>query len=218
MRRPRFSRPDSPVLRLQVQPDRPGAVVASRPRGSRRPHRDATVREVRRLIEETPLNYAEIAARTGVARASICRWTRDGGWKRHLFAPRATDTVPTERASAHLKARTLATRLLALAERHVRQLEEAEHLDADKLVAALDVLKMARLAAMGRRRRRRVLGATTTGADWHAREEAIRNALRDLHRGGVNVDRAPQEAVQLVIDAALPPEEHAALRARGRRR
>ena len=179
------------VLRLQVQPDAPGAIVAPRARGSRRPHKDATVRDVRRLVENTTLTYGEIAARTGVARASICRWTRDQGWKRPLFAPRATDTVPTARASARLKARMLAARLLALAERHVRELEEAERVDVSKLVAALDVLKMARLAAMGRRRRRRALGEQSTGA------EAVRNALKELHRGGVNVDRAPQEAVEL---------------------
>jgi hypothetical protein len=206
------------VLRLQVQPDAPGAIVAPRARGSRRPHKDATVRDVRRLVENTTLTYGEIAAQTGVGRASICRWTRDQGWKRPLFAPRATDTVPTARASARLKARMLAARLLALAERHVRELEEAERVDAGKLVAALDVLKMARLAAMGRRRRRRALGEQSTGADRYAREEAVRNALKELHRGGVNVDRAPQVAVELVIDASVPPEDHSALRPRGKRR
>ena len=59
-------------------------MVGPRRRGSRRPHTDATVAAVRRLIEQTALTYAEIAARTGVARASICRWTRDGGWQRPL--------------------------------------------------------------------------------------------------------------------------------------
>jgi sirohydrochlorin ferrochelatase len=84
MRPPRFG---PAVLRLQVQPDAPGAIVAPRTRGSRRPHRDATVRDVRRLVENTTLTYGEIAAQTGVGRASICRWTRDQGWKRHPFAP-----------------------------------------------------------------------------------------------------------------------------------
>ena len=55
---------------------------------------------MRRLIEQTPLTYGEIAAKTGVGRASICRWTRDGRWQRPVFAPRATDTVPRARASA----------------------------------------------------------------------------------------------------------------------
>jgi hypothetical protein len=85
-------------------------------------------------------------------------------------------------------------------------------------MGALEVLKMARLAAMGRRRRRRAFAVQMTGAEWYSREEAVRNALKELHRGGVNVDRAPQEAVELVIDAALPPEDHPALRPRGKRR
>jgi hypothetical protein len=84
----------APIARIGIRPDRPDAIVGPRPRGSRRPHTDAAVAAVRDLIENSVLTYAEIAAKTGVGRASICRWTRDGGWKRHLFAPRATDTVP----------------------------------------------------------------------------------------------------------------------------
>ena len=86
---------------------------------------------MRRLIEETTLTYGEIAAKTGVGRASICRWTRDGGWQRPLFAPRATDTVPAARASAQLKRRTLAARLSALAERKIRELEETRGVDPE---------------------------------------------------------------------------------------
>jgi hypothetical protein len=114
MRPPIFS----PIARIGVRPEReaaePGAFVAPRPRGSRRPHTDAKVLAVRELIEQTTLTYGQIAARTGVGRASICRWTRDGAWKRPPFAPRATDTVPRARASAHLKRRTLGARLAAL--------------------------------------------------------------------------------------------------------
>src|SRR5436309_1970565 len=122
MRPPLFS----PLARLRYRYDpepEPDAIVGPRPRGSRRPHTDGRVGHVRRLIEETTLTYGDIAKRTGVGRASICRWTRDGGWKRPLFAPRATDTVPTWRASAKLKRRTLAARLTALAERHIAELE-----------------------------------------------------------------------------------------------
>lgn len=56
----------SAVVRLRVTPDDPAAVVGPRPRGSRRPHSDAQVAAVRRLIEQTPLTYGEIAAKTGV--------------------------------------------------------------------------------------------------------------------------------------------------------
>jgi hypothetical protein len=208
--------------RLRVEPDDPAAVTA-RPKGkdgktSRRPHTDARVESVRRLIEDTALTYGEIAARTGVGRASICRWTRDGQWQRHAFAPRATDTVPRARAGLKLKLRLLAERLRALAERHVRELEDAATVDVDKLMQALTVLKMARLEAMGRRRRRRFAGEARTGAQTIAREAGIRHALTEMRRGGVDLDRAPQAALDLLTDAHTPPEDHPALRPRGWRR
>jgi len=194
-------------------------VVGPRPRSSRRPHTDATVAAVRRLIEQTTLTYGEIAARTGVARASICRWTRDGSWQRPVFAPRATDTIPRARASAKLKLRMLSLRLAALAERAIRELEETPDVDLDNLMQALEVLKMAKLEAMGRRRRRSWdVGETRTGASWLTREQATRAALKEMRRGGINLDRAPQEALDLIIDARLPPDDHPALRARGRHR
>ena len=156
---PPFNQPS--IVRLRVLPDDPATIAGPRPRGShgqksRRPHSDAQVAAVRRLIEQTALTYGEIAKRSGVGRASICRWTRDGGWQRPLFAPRATDTVPRPRAGQKLKLRLLAERLRTLAERYVRELEETPGVDLDRLVQALEVLKMARLAAMGRRRRRRL--------------------------------------------------------------
>ena len=46
-------------------------------------------------------------------------------------------------------------------------------------------------------------------------QDAIRTASKEMHRGRVNVDRAPKEAVDLVIDANLPPD-HPALGGRGR--
>jgi hypothetical protein len=38
-----------------------------------------------------------------------------------------------------------------------------------------------------------------------------------MQRGGVDIDRAPKEAVELVIAANLPVEDHPELRERGRR-
>jgi hypothetical protein len=216
MRHPFFP----PIQRLRVLPETPDAVASARPKGSRRPHSDARVAGVRRLIEETTLTYGEIAARTGVGRASICRWTHDFGWTRPYFAPRATDTLPRPRAGRKLKLRLLAERLRALAERYVRELEEAPRVDVDTLVAALEVLKMARLEAMGRRRRRRAVGETYTGAQMIARDNAIRTALREMCRGGVDIDRVPRDALNLLIDARAPPEEddHPALHPRGWKR
>jgi hypothetical protein len=127
-------------------------MTAARPRGTRRPHTDAAVAAVRRLIEDTALTYGEIAKRTGVGRASICRWTREGGWQRPAFAPRATNTVPTARAGARLRLRTLAARLAALAEHHIRELEDSACVDPDKLGEALDLLKMAK-SPLARKRR-----------------------------------------------------------------
>lgn len=82
---------------------------------------------------------------------------------------------------------------------------------------ALQVLKMARLEAQGRRRRRRFAGVPQTGLQLLAREEAIRTALKEMHRGGVDIDRAPKEALEMVIAANTPVEDHPELRPRGTR-
>jgi hypothetical protein len=116
--------------------------------------------------------------------------------------------------------RKLASRLEALAERHLRELEEAPNVDPDQLMQALQLLKMARLEAMGRRRRRPRLfssGPARTGAWASERDAAIRTALKEMQRGGVDIDRAPKEAVDLLIEANAPVEDHPELRERGRR-
>jgi hypothetical protein len=209
-----------PVPCLRVVPDDPAAVTA-RPKGSpgntsRSPYTDATVAAVRALIEQTPLTYGEIARRTGVGRASICRWTRDGGWQRHVFAPRATDTIPRPRAGQKLKLRLLAERLRMLAERYLRELEDARCVDVDKLMQALEVVKMARLEAMGRSHRRR-MAIVEHAMSAHTRDEITRRALNELRHAGIDVEHVPKEALDLLIDARQPPEDHPALHARGRR-
>ena len=176
--------------------------------GRDRPHSDATFAAVRRLIEASTLSYAQIRARTGVSHASICRWARDAGWRRPPFAPRATDTVPTARASAKLKRRTLAARLDALAERHIRELEESACVDPGKLGEALELLKMAKLAA--RRRPRRRPGDI-------APEEAARPIMQ-LAVGGVDLSRAPRAAVEDFLAHREPPPEPVGPRGRGSRR
>ena len=199
------------MARLGVRPDEPEAVAAPRPRGSRRPHADATVAAVRRLIEQSTLTYGQIAARTRVAPASICRWTRDGGWRRLPFAPRATDTVPRARASAKLKRRTLAARLSALAERYVRELEETPGVDLDKLAQALELLKMAKLAARPRKRR----GEPKGGAGAPPNEPT--RPIMQLCAGDVDLHRAPRTAVEDFLANREPPRDEPALRRRGRR-
>ena len=212
------------IVRLRVTPDEPVGEPGPPPfpgrvKGSKRPHSNGKVAEVRRLIEQTTLTFSQISTRTGVGRASICRWARDGAWVRHPFAPRATDTVPTARASQRLKLRKLAERLRALAERHIRELEQDVSVDADRLLQALQVLKMARLEAQGSHRRRRAITEEPrTGRETLSRDEALRAALKEMRRGGVDLDRVPQEAMDVFVDAKSPVEEHPALRARGRRR
>lgn len=175
--------------------DDPAAIVGRY--GPRQPHTDAAVAAVRRLIEQSVLNYRQIAARTGVSTGSISNWARDGGWKRPPFAPRACDTVPTPRASAKLRRRSLASRLDALAERHVRELEESACVDPVKLGEAMELLTMARLAA--RRRPRRRPGEI-------APEEASR-PITQLCVGGVDLSRAPRAAVEDFLSNRERPRE-----------
>jgi hypothetical protein len=205
-----------PLIRLRVTPDDPRA-IPGRPRGSRRPHGDAAVAEVRKLIENSTLTYAQIEAATGVGRASICRWTRDGGWQRPPFAPRATDTVPRPRASAKLKRRLLAERLSALAERYVRELEATPGVDLEKLAEALMLMRMAKLAARVRRRRtgnaRAILGADRTALDY----EDTATILARLRAAGVDPQRTPEDAVKLFIEAHAPERDFPELRPRGQK-
>ena len=206
-----------PPRRIRVTPDDPDGLPERAPR-TRRPHGDARVAAVRRLIEQTTLTYSEIEKRTGVGRASICRWTRDGGWQRPVFAPRATDTVPRPRASAQLRRRTLAARLDALAERYVRELEADPGVDLDKLASALELAKMAKLAARPKKRRRRALspGRPREGGDPAPRaHDSVADTLARLRAEGVRLDRAPESAVRDFIDSHRPPQDDRHLRPRG---
>ena len=154
--------------------------------------------------------------RTGVAPASICRWARDGAWERPLFAPRATDTVPRFRASAKLKRRTLAARLQALAERAIRELEGAPAVDLARLREALELLKMTKLADRPRRRGEARREKASGVLDAAARARVI----ADLRANGVDIARAPGEALADFIESTAPgrdPMDDPALRERGRR-
>jgi hypothetical protein len=95
--------------------------------------------------------------------------------------------VPDWRAGRRLKLRKLATRLEALAGRHVRELEEAPRVDVETLMQALQVLKMARLQAMGRRGPWPPLGR-------RAKRRRVETCARqrDLHRTERNAPRRRQ--------------------------
>lgn len=215
-----LSRPDigphPPIVRHGLTPDKPADVpppiIQARLPRSRRPHADMTYAEVRELIERTALTYEQIKARTGVNTATISCWARDGGWVRALDAPRSSDRMPTFRARRRLKLRKLAGRLQWLAEHNVRQLEAAPDVDLDGLVRALQVLRMARLEAMGNRRRGPWPRESGTGTWTMSREQAIDAVLREMRRGGVDIDRAPKGALELLIEAKVPMEDSPALR------
>jgi hypothetical protein len=137
--------------------------------------------------------------------------------------------VPRARASAKLKRRTLAARLDALAERYVRELEADRGVDLDKLAAALELAKMAKLAAMPRKRRRTLareqreaantalspLVPAKAGTQGPQAHESAADILKRLRAEGVRLDRAPEAAVKDFIDSHRPPEDHGALRPRG---
>jgi uncharacterized protein YerC len=202
----------APIVRIGgVTPDkpagRPPAIMRARPPGSRRPYTDMTYAGVRELIEHTALTYEQIQAKTGIDTGTISCWARDGGWVRPLEAPLSSDRMPTFRALRRLKLRKLAGRLQWLAEHHVRQLEETPGVDLDRLIQALQVLRMARLEAMGNRRRGPRPGEPRTGAWAMSRDQAIRTALKEMRRGGVDIDRAPKEALELLIEAKVPEED-----------
>jgi hypothetical protein len=211
------------VVRLRVTDDvdnGPPPMPGGRPKGCKRLHTNATVAAVRRLIEETTLTYKQIAARTGATHSTVGRWAREGGWQRHPFAPVASDTLRGARAGRRLKLRVLREKLQALAERCVTELWNSPTVDLDRLIQAMQVAKMARLEAMGNRRpRRRPDAPARTGRDWIDRDTAIRNALKEMRRGGVAIDRIPDEAMALLEEAHTPRErDHAAFRPRGPRR
>ena len=130
-----------------------------------------------------------------------------GAWKRPLFAPRSMLTVPTPRATAYNKHRLLSRRLLALADRYVRELEETPGVDLDRLGQALELSKMAKLAAMRRTSRR------AEAAMWG---EPMR-PIDELCAAGVDLHRAPREAIDDFLQNRVEPrEEDLPPRSRGR--
>ncbi len=200
---------DPPLIRLRVEPDQPAegppAITEPRPRGSRRPHTDLVVAKVKHLFEQTAMSYHAIRAKTGVSIFSIMLWARDGGWQRPPDAPHAPGLAGHRRASRRWKLRKLGIQLEALADRHVRELEDAPRVDVERVMQALQVLKMARLQAQGRRGRRHRDTDVVTSAAWTlARDNAIKTALKEMQRGGVDLDRAPKEAVDMLIEAVVP--------------
>ena len=217
---PQFRVMDSPTEPLRVATflvNGPPPVPGGRTKGSKQLHTNATVATVRRLIEQTPMTYKQIAAKTGVSAGTVGVWTRENKWPRHPFAPIATDTVPTVRAGRRLKLRMLGHRLHELAERCVTELWNSPAVDLDRLVEAMQVLRMARLTVKGRGRPGKPGQAPRSGEP-DDRDTAIRKALSQMRNGGVRIDRIPEAAMALLEDTHTPPREFPELRRRGPRR
>lgn len=216
-------------LRL-IQANPADDMPPGREKGRGRPHPNATVATVRKLVETTPLTLTEIAARAGVTSSTVSRWTRDAGWQRHLFAPRALDTVPRERAGARLKLRTLAARLLTLTDRAVRTLEETPGVDVRKLGEAVALYRMAKVATMPRKRgkyrapARREWDPDVDRPDQRDFEAELRRpgmgrglrVLCELQAAGVDLDYAPEEAVADYVKSTAYEEPALRLRRRSR--
>lgn len=202
-----------------VATDGPPHIPGGRLKSSKRPHSNGTVAAVRRLVEETTLTHRQITAKTGVSHNSISNWTRDFGWKRPVFAAIANDKRRTRRARHKLAQRMLGNRLHALAERCTHELETNTPVDFDRLVEAFQVMKMARLEYMGTpRSRRRPSASSRNDGDEIDRDTAIHTALKEMRRGGVDIDRIPLEAMALLEEAHTPLErDDPALRPRGAR-
>jgi len=189
--------------------------ISHRPPGSRRPHPDAKVTQVRRLIETTTMTYREISRRTGVPYTNISRWANEGNWTRPPFAPRAPDTVPRWRARANLRRRTLAARIDRLTERRLAELEAAPGVDLAGLREAIELIKLGTLADRPHTGRHRTAEVASELDEPQARARVI----ADLRANGVDIARAPSEALADFIESCAPgpkPRHDPALRERGR--
>jgi transcriptional regulator with XRE-family HTH domain len=179
--------PRSPpaLNRLRVTPDEPANPPAAGPpavakrgrRGRGRPYPDETVRRVRHLLETTTLSQMEIARRTGVKQATISVWQRHNRWFRPLGAPLNPAIASLWRIGPAMKLSLLTGRLVAIAERMTRELEENPDTDIDKLMQALQAVRMARVTLQGNRRRKLLIGRARTGFEV-MEEDAGRSAPR----------------------------------------
>jgi hypothetical protein len=125
--------------------------------------------------------------------------------------------VPRWRASTKLRRRTLAARLHALAERAIRELEAAPRVDLAQLREALEILKLTMLAERPRKRWRILIEKAATPA---LAEEARARVIADLRANGVDIARAPSEALADFVESCAPgedPNDNPAFKPRKRR-
>ncbi len=217
-----------PIVRFSLTRDEPAEVapapitppvVKRSSRGRGRPIPDDTVQRVRHLLENTTLPQMKIARMTGVKQATISVWLRHNGWMRPLGAPLNPAIRSLWRIGPAMKLSLLTGRLVAVAERMTRELEDNPDTDIDKLMQAVQAVRMARVTLQGNRRRKLLIGRARTGFQVMKEDDAIRAALKEMRGGGVDLDRAPKEAMDLVLAANTPAEkDHPALHPRGWKR
>jgi hypothetical protein len=142
-----------------------------RPPGSRRPHGSETVAAVRLLFERTCLSCGEIAARCGVSRCAVSRWSHAGRWRRPPGAPKAWSLADHGLQTWALKGRILARRMREIAERLIVEIESEPSVPYHGVTAALYCLERAR--DLERRKPRRSNGhrARKVAEDMLARME-----------------------------------------------
>jgi hypothetical protein len=118
---------------------------------------------------------------------------------------RAPPTRCRARAGARLKLRTLFARLAAQAERAIRELEASPSVDLDKLAEALELMKMAKLAARPRRRKRRP--GEAADLDFSALTGERLRPVMQLCAADMDLSRAPRAAVDDFLAHREPPRE-----------
>ena len=179
-----------PIVRFSLTRDEAGnppapatpPVVKRSSRGRGRPIPDDTVQRVRHLLENTTLPQMKIARMTGVKQATISVWMRHNRWFRPLGAPLNPTVKSLWRFGPAMKLSLLTGRLLAVAERMTRELEENPDTDIDKLMQAVQAVRMARVTLQGNRRRKLLIGRARTGFEVMKEDDAIRAALKEMRR------------------------------------
>ena len=131
-------------------------------------------------------------------------------------------TIPTESAAqptTPLRDRVPAATPVVPADTAELRWRPATFDDLDRLMEAMQVLNMARLYVKGRGRPGKPGQAPQTGQEWLDRDAAMRAALKEMRRGGVDLARIPAAAMALLEDAHTPPEgDNPAFKPRGPRR
>ena len=176
-----------PIVRFSLTRDEAGSlpapctppVVKRSSRGRGWPIADDTVQRVRHLLENTTLPQMKIARMTGVKQATISVWMRHNRWFRPLGARQPHGQIALGLWPGD-EAQPLDGAAARVAERMTRELEENPDTDIDKLMQAVQAVRMARVTLQGNRRRKLLIGRARTGFEVMKEDDAIRAALKEM--------------------------------------